>query len=163
VPLRLERRYGQHHLHFITFSCYKRLPLLAAPSARDVFVESLGKVRAESGVAIFGYVVMPEHVHLLIDEPPASSPSKVLQELKQRVSNLLRKAAGEHGATAYFWQHRFYDFNIWSRDKQNEKLRYMHLNPVKRGLVSHPKQWPWSSYSFYSRHGTVLLSMDQFP
>ena len=49
-----------------------------------------------------------------------------------------------------FWQPRFYDFNVWSRRKRNVKLHYMHTNPVKRNLVRHPKQWPWSSYLFYA-------------
>jgi putative transposase len=148
MPLRLERRYGQHDFHFITFSCYRRLPLLGSARARDVFVEVLGEVRGEFGVKILGYVVMPEHVHLLIDETPASTPSRVLQVLKQRVSKILRKEARELRAPAYFWQHRFYDFNVWSRNKQNQKLHYIHMNPIERGLVRHPKEWPWSSYSF---------------
>jgi putative transposase len=141
MPLRLERRYGQHDFHFITFSCYRRLPLLGSARARDVLVEVLGKVRGEFGVKILGYVVMPEHVHLLIDETPASTPSRVLQVLKQRVSKILRKEDRELRAPAYFC--------------------YMHMNPIERGLVQHPKEWPWSSYSFYFRSGPVLLPMDK--
>jgi REP element-mobilizing transposase RayT len=64
-------------------------------------------------------------------------------------------------ALPHFWQPRFHDFNVWSRKKRNEKIHYMHRNPVERGLVPHPKQWPWSSYSFYFRRGIVLLSMDR--
>ena len=48
-----------------------------------------------------------------------------------------------------FWQARFYDFNVWTTRKRFEKLRYMHRNPVKRGLVESPERWPWSSYRFY--------------
>ena len=102
MPLRLERRYGQHDFHFITFSCYRRLPLLGSARARDVFVEVLGEVRGEFGVKILGYVVMPEHVHLLIDEIPASTPSRVLQVLKQRVSNILRKESRESARPRIF-------------------------------------------------------------
>jgi len=57
---------------------------------------------------------------------------------------------------AHFWQRRFYDFNVWSPRKKNEKLNYMHFNPVKRGLVKHPKEWLWSSYRFYW-HGEKSL------
>ena len=53
-----------------------------------------------------------------------------------------------------------YDFNVWNERKKGEKLNYMHTNPVKRKLVAHPKQWPWSSFSFYSGKGTCLLNMD---
>jgi hypothetical protein len=48
------------------------------------------------------------------------------------------------------WQKRFYDFNVWSARKQIEKLRYMHRNPVKRGLADRPEQWRWSSFRAYA-------------
>ncbi|HYB60926.1 MAG TPA: transposase [Methylomirabilota bacterium] len=161
---RLERRYGLGHLHFITFSCYRRLPLLGAERARDEFLRILNEIRDRYGFALLGYVVMPEHVHLLISEPSVGNPSVVMRLLKQRVSRALRgKRSKRVRATQLtfwddppenlpprFWQRRFYDFNVWSFRKKNEKLNYMHFNPVKRGLVKHPKQWGWSSYRFYS-------------
>jgi putative transposase len=57
-----------------------------------------------------------------------------------------------------FWQRRFYDFNVWSARKHHEKLNYMHFNPVKRRIVSHPKEWRWSSYRFYSKRETGLCA-----
>ena len=60
----------------------------------------------------------------------------------------------------HLWQRRFYDFNVWSYKKKLEKLKYMHFNPVKRGLVKDPKDWPWSSYSFYEGRTDGLLKMD---
>jgi putative transposase len=174
MPRGLERRYGYRHLHFITFSCYHRLPLLGSMRARNIFVKLLGEVRVRFGVAVLGYVVMPEHVHLLITEPPNSTPSRFLQVLKQRVSRELGKRTRkrvrgqlplhfESGPVAlpHLWQPRFHDFNVWSRKKRNEKIHYMHRNPVQRALVQDPKEWPWSSYSFYFRRGIVLLSMDR--
>jgi putative transposase len=65
LPAGLRRYYGNGHLHFITFSCYRRLPLLKTARAWDIFVKELGKVRDEMGFHLLGYVVMPEHVHLL--------------------------------------------------------------------------------------------------
>jgi putative transposase len=59
MPAGLKRYYGKGHLHFITFSCYRRLPLLKSVRARDVFVKELGKVREEMGFHLLGYVVMP--------------------------------------------------------------------------------------------------------
>jgi len=70
MPAGLKRLYGQGHLHFITFSCYQRLPLLRTVCARDIFVQELGKLRDEMAFHLIGYVVMPEHVHLLLSEPP---------------------------------------------------------------------------------------------
>jgi hypothetical protein len=58
-----------------------------------------------------------------------------------------------------FWQRRFHDFNVWSERKVREKLDYMHRNPVQRKLVSHPKDWPWSSWGHYER-GEGLIRID---
>jgi putative transposase len=60
----------------------------------------------------------------------------------------------------HFWQPRFYDFNVYSHKKKKEKLEYMHANPVLRGLVVHPKDWPWSSFSFYARSQAPLVEID---
>ncbi len=123
---------------------------------------------------VVGYVVMPEHIHLLIGEPPTGTPSSIMKIFKQRVSRLLRgrprrrnssqwslwSRADEVPALRSFWQQRFHDFNVFTKRKKGEKLHYMHMNPVKRGQVKHPKDWPWSSYNFYAHGGLVLLSMD---
>jgi REP element-mobilizing transposase RayT len=90
MPKGLKRIYGFGHLHFITFSCYRRLPLLGTVRARNTFVQILGEVRTRHGFKLVGYVVMPEHVHLLISEPLHGNPSVVLRVLKQRVSQRLR-------------------------------------------------------------------------
>jgi putative transposase len=174
MPKGLKRIYGFGHLHFITFSCYRRLPLLRTVRARNTFVQILGEVRTKHGFKLVGYVVMPEHVHLLISEPSHGNPSIVIRVLKQRVSRRLRRRSSrrtpaEQRSLAFhrsesqlpqFWQRRFYDFNVWSRKKRIEKLNYMHMNPVKRKLVENPKDWPWSSYAFCQRKGQILISMD---
>ena len=103
-----------------------------------------------------GYVVMPEHVHLLISEPERSNLAVALQMMKQIVS---RKANGRNAGNP-FWQPRYYDFNVWSERKRAEKLRYIHNNPVKRGLVAKPEEWAWSSSRHYasgeeSRRGSI--------
>jgi putative transposase len=151
----LKRYYGQNHLHFVTFSCYHRLPLLSAVHSRNLFVEVLAKVRERFEFALVGYVVMPEHVHLLMGEPNRGTPSSVLQMLKKRVS----QGAGDR-SLPHFWQSRFYDFNVWSHKKKVEKLLYMHLNPAKRGLVTHPSDWPWSSFGFYRDGSAGLIRID---
>lgn len=174
MPTGLKRRYGQGHLHFITCSCYRRLPLLRSARARNVFVKILDEVRADYQFALVGLVVMPEHFHLLIGEPSLGTPSTVLQVLKQRVSRQLLQNIRESLASSQsrlwheppnaglrsFWQRRFYDFNVWSRKKKIEKLNYMHMNPVKRGLVTHPKDWRWSSYASYQRQRDAWIKVD---
>jgi putative transposase len=173
MPAGLKRLYGKGHFHFITFSCYRRLPLLKTGRARDVFVKELSKIRDEMGFLLSGYVVMPEHVHLLISEPKQGTPSTVLQKLKLRVARKLRKRQRRPGAAQLrlpftesgeplraFWQARFYDFNAYTTGKKKEKLNYMHGNPVKRGLVEHPKDWRWSSWNFYYEGDARMVKMD---
>jgi putative transposase len=102
MPKGLQRYYGQGHLHFLTFSCYRRLPLLGTARARNAFVTALAKIRERYHFLPVGYVVMPEHVHLLISEAPKCTPSLVLKVLKQRVSRLekteMRRANGTNAA-----------------------------------------------------------------
>ena len=86
---RLERRYGLGHLHFVTCSCYRRKPLLGTERARSLFLKILAEVRERYDFALIGYVVMPEHIHLLMGESRRGTPTTVMQVLKQRVSRAL--------------------------------------------------------------------------
>ena len=154
MPTRLKRYYGAKHLHFITCSCYHRLPRLGSESARDLFLQVLEEARQRYQFVIVGYVVMPEHLHLLMSEPEVGDPSVVMKVVKQRFARRLKSLSGqdgrEGGDVQAVWQKRFYDFNVWSEAKEREKLGYMHANPVKRGLVSEPEQWRWSSFRSYA-------------
>jgi putative transposase len=135
------RYQNQRCLHFITFSCYRRMKLLDDPNARDLFEHELERVRVWYGCYITAYVVMPEHVHLLIGEPGRKKLSVVIQMLKQITSRRLRPSGLPH-----FWQVRYYDFAVWSEEKCAEKITYIHRNPVTRGLVTLPEDWKWSSF-----------------
>ncbi len=133
----LRRRYETGNLHFVTFSCYRRLPLLKTARARNVFLIVPAEVRTRYQFAVIGYVVMPEHVHLLLSDPAKRDPSIVVQVLKQRVSRRLRRRIRARTSTQQlhlwhesttvahcsFWQRRFYDFNVWSRKKRSDALR----------------------------------------
>ena len=120
----------------------------------------LDEVRGRYGFALSGYVVMPEHVHLLLSEPAKGTPSTLMQVLKQRVSRAGNRVGSSGERLERFWEQRFYDFNVWSQEKITEKLQYMHLNPVRRALVLHPKEWIWSSFSFYSDGEPGLIGID---
>ena len=161
MPPRLHRYYGARYLHFITFSCYHRRQLLATQRRRNLFLNSLEQVRLSYKFVVVGYVVMPEHVHLLLSEPERANPSVVVQVLKQRFARQLlrttrkrqsglQKSLWENDGEEHVWQRRFYDFVVWSEHKRVEKLRYMHNNPVKRCLVLEPEQWRWNSFRFYT-------------
>jgi putative transposase len=138
-----------------------------------IFLEVMEQVRRRYRFVIVGYVVMPEHVHLLFSEPERGDPSvvKVLKQsfarrlLKKRAATGLRQSSLWDTALreGHVWQCRFYDFVVFTEKKRIEKLRYMHRNPVARGLVVAPEQWNWSSYRHYvaGERGLVLVNEPQ--
>jgi putative transposase len=135
-------RYQQTgEFHFLTFSCFHRRPYLSAGAAMDLFEDALERVRRRYLFVVGGYVVMPEHVHLLVNEPGRGPLSRTVQALKLSVSMRSRERP--------FWQAHYYDFNISTHDKFVEKLRYIHRNPVRRGLAARPEDWKWSSFRHY--------------
>jgi putative transposase len=176
----LHRYYGNHDLHFITCSCYDRQPQLGTPERRDLFLSILEEARQKYRFVVHGYVIMPEHFHLLITEPDLGDPSVVMKVVKERFTRKLRTRSKSEGAPliahvamsgihhpepAPVWQKRFYDFNVWTEQKHIEKLRYIHRNPVKRGLVEKPEQWQWSSFRsyLYQEIGPVRVKFQEWP
>ncbi len=152
MPNGLTRRTTPNGFHCITTSCYRRKPFFNIIPFRDLFLRELERVRQEYQFVIVGYVIMPEPVHLLIGEPNEGSISTVMKMLKQRGAHtalrVMRRKLGS--APPQFWQTRFYDFNIFNDKKRVEKLKYIHRNPVKRGLANTPEDWQWSSYRYYA-------------
>ena len=133
------------------------MPLLNSSKAYSTFEQELERIRLRHGFVIAGHVLMPEHLHLLTSEPSVSSLAVALQVLKQQTSRKLKSAE-----TSQFWQRRYYDFNVYSGAKTIEKLKYMHRNPVRRGLVAKPEDWPWSSFRHYTtgNPGTVEIETE---
>ena len=115
------------------------------PATRAIFEHALDATRERYGLCVIGYVVMPEHVHMLLSEPVRGTLATAIKALKQSVSRTLALRAPEP-----FWEQRYYDFNVWSAKKDIEKLKYLHRNPVARGLVARPEDWEWSSFRHYS-------------
>ena len=141
MPDGLERRQARGDFHFITFSCDGRKPYLRTVAARDLFEVALERMRVRYEFCVAGYVVMPEHVHLLLSEPKLAGLSTAIQALKLSVA--------KKSVQRPFWLARYYDFNVYSGAKRSEKILYMHENPVCRGLVDEPGEWRWSSYRHY--------------
>ena len=142
MPSGLERWHGGGDLHFLTFSCYRRQPLLGSARRRDLFLKVLEQVRRRYQWVVLGYVVMPEHVHLLVSEPPQRKLATAMQALKlgfaRRVMGEQRRRERCAGPELFehhlqrVWQARYFDFNVCTARKRIEKLRYIHRNPVKR-------------------------------
>jgi putative transposase len=141
MRVRLKRYYGHGDLHFITFSCYRREPRLAAPAARDCFPSIFEQVRQKYDFVIAGYVVMPEHDHLLISEPASGDPSLVMQVLKQRTSRILS------GEALRLWQLRF------SRFQRIQRTQVERKTPLHALESSSPR----------TRFATRGLALEQLP
>jgi putative transposase len=133
MPWGLKRFQQSAQTHFVTFGCYHGRPLFTSAANKQTFEAGLERVRRSFGLCVYGYVVMPNHVHLLISEPPRGTLAEALKSLKQGVS---RRLIGE---AEHFWQKRYYDFNVRDHEQFVEKLRYIHRNPVKWGCVSERK------------------------
>jgi putative transposase len=159
MPSRLKRFHESGQTHFLTFSCYHRRPFLNPIESRLIFESALERVRVSFGLRVYGYVVMPEHIHLLISEPdgapfkPSSglsggeSPRSLADAIKSLKQGVSRRLIGE---ADHFWQKRYYDFNVRDHPQFMEKLRYIHRNPVQRGLCQNPEDWEWSSFCHYA-------------
>ena len=142
MPSGLRRFHDTDHSHFITFSCRGRKPYLDSPAARDLVVDGLARTQDHYRFLVYGFCVMPEHVHVLLTEPEVKTVAEVIKSWKLSVT--LRQPVRP------FWEQRYYDFNVRTETKRVEKLRYTHRNPVKRGLVQRPEDWRWSSFAHYA-------------
>ena len=144
MPYGLKRFQKAEALHFITFSCFHRFPFLEAPATKETFEFVLEQTRSRHQARVYAYVLMPEHIHLLINEPPLILVAQFLKALKQITSRKLR------GERLQFWQDRYFDANIYGETARSEVIRYIHRNPVKRGLITSPEQYRWSSFNHYA-------------
>jgi putative transposase len=178
MPHGLKRFHESRQSHFVTFSCYHRQPNFKSPEVCDLFLRCLEQMRIRFAMCVYGYVVMPEHVHLLISEPGRSTGPEIgasflgpnlestVPQVRGRslAANLgtlahamhylkLSFAKQLHSNTGFadsFWQKRYYDRNVRDEREFVEKLRYLHRNPVKRGLVKEAADWKWSSFRHYA-------------
>lgn len=161
---RMKRREGPNEVRFLTFSCYHRLPLLTDPWIADFFLHTLGEARAERRCELFAYVVMPEHVHLLLrphrDDTAADLLASVKTSVSQKVVNRWKReknpllAKITLGSTRHFWQPGGgFDRNVRNLTEFSKEVLYCHQNPVERGLVRSANEYTWSSvHRWLARH-----------
>ena len=134
MPDGLSRLHSSGQSHFLTFSCYHRLPLLERMHMQSPFLSVLEQARVRFGMRVYGFVVMPEHIHLLVSEPADGMLSKAMQVLKMNVSIHARMCGERIAGKSPFWQTRYFDHNVRNHEGFITQLRYLHRNPVKRGL-----------------------------
>jgi putative transposase len=104
MPSGLRRFQQSKQSHFVTFACYRRRRGLESPEACDLLVQILERMRGRFGMCIYGYVVMPEHVHLLVSEPGHGLLGDAIHYLKLSYAKRVR--------TGVFWQKRYYDRSV---------------------------------------------------
>jgi putative transposase len=166
MPRRIYDREG--HAHFVTFSCYRRRRILGPDRNKRIV---LGVLNSQLGLQhgrCVGFVLMPDHVHAILWFPAPDQLSHFLKQWKQRssvrIKQVLSEAMPDYAASLDarepVWQPRYYDFNLYTWEKTEEKLVYMHHNPVRAGLVAHPCDWPWSSARYYELGRTVGVPVD---
>jgi putative transposase len=160
MPDGLKRLHHSGQSHFLTFSCYHRLPLLAQMRMQDAFLQALEQTRRRFQMRVYGYVVMPEHVHLLLSEPGGGALSKAVQLLKSKVSIQARREGKRAEGEMPFWQARYFDHNVRNKAGFVTQLRYIHRNPVKRGLCNAPEDWPWSSFRAWASGEISIVEVE---
>jgi putative transposase len=171
---RMRRFDIEAHARFLTFSCYKRLPLFQNDAIKRLFVDRLSQSMATHQLHLLGWVLMPEHFHLIVFPSGKSDIGRFTHNLKRPFAEAVLKRWKElnapilkhiaHGTGHRFWQTGGgYDRNLTSSDELRNKLEYMHNNPVKRSLVSTAIDYPWSSARWYAGLPDALLPCAPIP
>jgi putative transposase len=162
-PRRTLHRFEHYgHGRYLTFSCHQRLPLFRNDRIKDAFAERLAFVKAKLGFRLYAWVVMPEHVHLLIQTGRADLTvetilhslkshfaATVLARWREMKAPILARVTDNTGRQRFWLPGGGYDRNLHSESEWLEKITYIHNNPVRRGLTAQPEQWIWSSARWY--------------
>ena len=178
-PRKTRRAWGEAgEPHFLTYSCAGRMPLLTRDRTRCWVVEALAAMRRELDVGLWAYVIMPEHVHVLLHPRRAGCEMrKILVALKRPVSDAARAFLEENENEEWlerlsveypsrrvfrFWQAGGgFDRNVLVEKRVQTVVDYIHANPVRRGLVARASDWEWSSARFWEGWDDVVLRMDR--
>jgi len=179
VPLSLSIMKLRHFDHdgrarFVTFCTHRRIPILTNNQFRMVVTNAIDQVRRQQGFQLIAYVIMPEHVHLVILPEEQTKIGQLVGEIKriaaieihqllaQRNSELLPTLTVIRNGHPRFtlWQRRCFDHNCRSENSLRDIVDYCHYNPVKRGLVKEPEDWQWSSCRWYQGIRDVPIKID---
>jgi putative transposase len=148
---------------FVTFCCYRLEPYLLAPTAIELLIKHLDAARLKHHFRLLGYVIMPEHVHLVLVPAERIKLGLVIREIKSRMAReFFSRAKTDEGRQNIFWQKRCYDHNCRTVPAVTEKIDYCHNNPVRRRLVTEPAAYQWSSHNWYEGKKDVPLKMDDY-
>lgn len=147
---------------FVTFCCYRMEANLSDSLSRDLLIENIRQARLKHGFKLMAYVIMPEHVHLVLWPPDGMKLGLVIREIKSKMARkYFALTMPEITGTRVFWQKRCYDHNCRTPESVREKIKYCHNNPVRRGLAQEPGNYEWSSYNWYQGKRDVPLTIDE--
>ena len=154
--------------HYLTFVAFDRVPIFKSPVVCQLFIDALAEIKAKHPFKLIAYVIMPDHVHLIVNplgcdielvgkELKGISARKIIDWLKENkhlisLKKLERKVSGKRNHTHSVWQKKVKSVDLWSQKFILQKMNYVHMNPVRAGLIDHPAKWKWSSYLAYLPH-----------
>lgn len=176
--MHLPRYQIQGHVYYITIVTYGRLPIFTRPSFVIPLIDSLNFYRYKLQFKVIGYVIMPDHVHIIIWPFGTPTISEIMRDFKKFTAIRLIRQAEAEGLTEWIaafqragdetgrgdnkvWQDSYWDKNIYSEHFLRQKLNYVHRNPVRAGLVEQPEMYPYSSYRNYVSGDQSLIEIDQ--
>ena len=176
--MNLPRFHIEGHIYYVTTVIYGRLPIFTRPSFIIPLIDSLNFYRYQQEFRLLGYVIMPDHLHLVIWPFGQATVSDIMRDYKTLTSKrIIRQAkveniqdwviafeqAGQETQRSdnKVWQDSFWDENIYTERFLRQKLNYIHRNPVRAGLVEHPGDYPYSSYRNYEFGEEWLIEIDR--
>ena len=146
---------------FVTFNCYRNLKALDSYDAKQILVKRINEIRSKHDFKLLGYVIMPNHVHLVIHPPNGMPLGRVVGQIKSLTArDWFSRSNIEPNHRRVFWQKRCYDHNCRTNKAVREKIEYCHNNPVTAGLAKEPGEWTWSSYNWYLGVRDVPIAID---
>jgi putative transposase len=145
---------------FVTTSVIQHQELFKAPQDYALIERNLEYYRVRDSAKIYAYVIMPHHLHLVIDIPPDKSISDYMRDFKRQTSREFFKSINLE--TGRLWQEKFDDLDLINYQTFSTKINYIHMNPVRAGLVNEPQDWPYSSARFYLNEETNLVQISHF-
>lgn len=168
--MKLFKSKEQNLVHYVTAVTYGRTPIFRNADCCSLFAEALSETRLKNPFKLIGYVLMPDHFHLVanpvelnittvVGKLKGRSASKILKFLRSNEQFAILKKLQlsrplRSGQTHAVWLQDFSSIDIWSHKFIRQKLDYIHMNPVRAGLCDHPAKWRWSSYHAYLPHGS---------
>jgi len=166
----------KYYPHFLTFSCYHKMSLFKDSCLYQLFIDALDNARNKLGFELFAFVVMPDHVHMVVYPGSDSRISEILYAIKRPFSFRASKHLCEHHRSLWdsiqvkhagkivsrFWQRGGgFDKLIFKSETLFNVIEYIHSNPVRKGLVKSSFDWKWSSIHCWERGVNVPIRLDK--